>query len=538
MTSAALSTDGRRFVALAKDDSLAVWDVETGAVLARLPLIGHQIVEATFLPNPDYVIAASHSGALRVWNIKNQKTLTLLADSGEWIVYTDDGYFDGSRGGGHLVAAVSGLSGYRIDQMAIRNNRPDIILERLGLGSSELISHYRALYERRLRKLGIREEELDGTFEKAPTVEVVESSQLRRSAVLELDASAAHYDLKSYNVYVNDVPLFGLAGKPLSGRHQRIRETVALSTGKNEIEVGVLGMRGVESLRPSVSFFVSEKVPSDLYVLAIGVARFENHDLDLKFAAKDATDITALLAKNGRNFAAVRTRVYTDDQVTAKSLDEAKEFLLSAKTDDTVVLFVAGHGMYDSSLHDYYFLTHQTDISRLAQTAVPFEQLESLLQGIAPLKKLFLLDTCYSGEQDQKFTAVSFAEAGARGLVSRGIRRKALDNASVPPTQHLYTQGDRFIDNDLFRRSGAIVFSSSRGTELSYETDQLENGLFTEYVLRALSTKEADLDKDGQISSDELRNYVARSVSAASNGLQNPVVDRDNIEVRFVLPLK
>lgn len=40
------------------------------------------------------------------------------------------------------------------------------------------------------------------------------------------------------------------------------------------------------------------------------------------------------------------------------------------------------------------------------------------------------------------------------------------------------------------------------------------------------------------LSTDELRDYVARSVSAASNGLQNPVVDRDNIEVRVSLPLR
>jgi uncharacterized caspase-like protein len=104
--------------------------------------------------------------------------------------------------------------------------------------------------------------------------------------------------------------------------------------------------------------------------------------------------------------------------------------------------------------------------------------------------------------------------------------------------QQLYPQRDRFIYKDLFRRSGAVVLSSSRGSELSYEKDELENGLFTEYVLRALSSKEADTDKDDRVSTDELRDYVSRSVSTASGGLQNPVVDRDNIEARFSLPIR
>jgi hypothetical protein len=169
---------------------------------------------------------------------------------------------------------------------------------------------------------------------------------------------------------------------------------------------------------------------------------------------------------------------------------------------------------------------------------VPFEHLEDLLQGIAARRKLFLLDTCYSGEEGKDASAELFAAAGSRGLASRGIRRKVLDGSGIPRDQHLFAGRDRYIYNDLFRRSGAVVLSSSRGSELSYEKDDLENGLFTEYVLRALSSNEADVDKDRRVSTDELRDFVSKSVSAASGGLQNPVVDRDNLEMRFSLPLQ
>ena len=42
------------------------------------------------------------------------------------------------------------------------------------------------------------------------------------------------------------------------------------------------------------------------------------------------------------------------------------------------------------------------------------------------------------------------------------------------------------IYNDLVRRSGAIVFSSSRGGEFSYECDRIRNGYFVEFSFPAV----------------------------------------------------
>jgi uncharacterized caspase-like protein len=79
------------------------------------------------------------------------------------------------------------------------------------------------------------------------------------------------------------------------------------------------------------------------------------------------------------------------------------------------------------------------------------------------------------------------------------------------------------------KRSGAVVFSSSRGGEFSYESDLLENGFFTEELINALTSDKADEDNDGTVSTSELRKYVGSVVSKRTNGMQNPTVDRDNI---------
>jgi uncharacterized caspase-like protein len=116
------------------------------------------------------------------------------------------------------------------------------------------------------------------------------------------------------------------------------------------------------------------------------------------------------------------------------------------------------------------------------------------------------------------------------------VKLRTKTRAAAPPRAFLL-QRDRFIYNDLLRRSGAIVFSASRGGELSYESDELKHGYFTAEILTALTTGVADQDQDGAVSTDELREYVTRAVARRSNDAQNPTVDRDNLTVRFKLPI-
>ena len=47
---------------------------------------------------------------------------------------------------------------------------------------------------------------------------------------------------------------------------------------------------------------------------------------------------------------------------------------------DTVIVLIAGHGVYDDNeLPVYYYLCHDTDINNLSETAVPFEYFETQL---------------------------------------------------------------------------------------------------------------------------------------------------------------
>jgi hypothetical protein len=146
------------------------------------------------------------------------------------------------------------------------------------------------------------------------------------------------------------------------------------------------------------------------------------------------------------------------------------------------------------------------------------------------------MDACESGEIDEEDQGQMLSVATGVGIASRGFKNTSsqttINEQRTTKRSYLY-QKDRYIYNDLVRRSGAIVFSSSKGGELSYERSDIENGLFTEYIMKALTTTEADKDNNGVISTDELRNYVSEQVAKASGDLQHPTVDRDNIYQKF-----
>lgn len=536
--SVALSSDGRLAVCDGERD-VAVWDLATKTRIQKLEGHGADVHAVALSGDGRFVLSGGDDGTMRLWRADGSASMAMVADGSEWLLYDDAGRFDASRGGGGLVAAVEGLKSHRIDQLAIRNNRPDEILAPLGLAPRSLIEHFRARHERRLTKLGLDAGALAGRFDEAPTARIVDVATRGAEADVTVELAGRHADLLRLNLYANGVPLLGALGKPVSGRSQRVTERVELAAGPNRIEAAVLDARGAESLRDVRVLTRPGAARGDLYFLGFGVSRYRDARLDLRFAHKDVLDLAAALraAQGGDGYQRVFVRTYIDDQVTARTIDASRSFLEPAKVDDTVVLMVAGHGVYTRDAEaSYYFATHDVDVRRIAETAAKFESLESLLQGIRPRRKLFLLDTCESGEREDT-SGASPAAAGARGLTARTARALVLEASAAASPRASRLGRERYIYNDLERRSGAVVFSSSFGDEASYEIEGEQNGAFTRAILEALTSPSADTSRDRRVSLAELRAYVTPTVAKRTGGLQHPVVDRDNPDLALWLPV-
>ena len=539
-----------KYIAYAESGEIHILDLKTLQEFKKIITNSASIRSLSFIDNDNYLVINSSETNLSIYNLNNNQRYSLVPCSSsqkDWIFFSDDGYWEASSNGGELVAMVQGLNCWNIDQKAYKYNRPDILLKRLAFAEDEVIKHFERQNSKRLRKLGIDNSDLQNEFASPYISNFVKSKTTEKVANLKATLYDDNYPLKSYNIFINDVPIYGIKGIEISGNKYELDDLVELGIGDNKIEVSCVNQKGIESNRsilydkfsPSVRYTNTKK--RNLYFIGFGVSKYKDSKLNLQFAHKDVLDLEKVLLQfKNKEVGEVFTKVLINEQVTPVAIKEAKDFLKNAQPDDTFILFIAGHGLHDRDEDaTYYFLTHNTDLNNLKGTAADFEAIEDLLQGIHPRNKLFLMDACESGEIDEEDQGQMIAAATGVGIASRGfksntpvIASEAKQSQPTAKRAYLY-QKDRYIYNDLVRRSGAIVFSSSKGGELSYERSDIENGLFTEYIMKALTTTEADKDGNGTVSTDELRQYVSEQVAKASGDLQHPTVDRDNIYQKF-----
>lgn len=496
----AFGDDGRRFYTTDRFGMTRIWDIPTGEPIASLvafPPDGYLIV----LPDNQYL--ASPGVVKKV----------------------------GFRYDGRV---------YPFEQFDLKLNRPDRVLEKLGHAKPSLIAAYRKAYEKRLRKMNFTEEILGDDFH-LPEVELktadIPSSTSERILHFDVLATDDRHPLDRLNLYVNDVPVHGIAGIDLRALNTRTHERtfeLALSTGANKVQISVLNQQGVESLKET--FRVTCTAPAvrpDLYVAAIGISDYADDDFDLNYAAKDAGDLSALLQGSTEIYGTVHIRKILDHDATRENILALRDFLMQSKVDDQVVLFLAGHGLLDDSL-DYYFATADIDFYDPADRGLAYEELEGLVDGIPARRKLVLIDACHSGEVDEEETELVAATTVEDGTVkSRGFKRKKA--AQKKPALGLASSFELMRDlfADLRRGSGAMVISSASGAEYAFESPQWRNGVFTYSLLEGLQSNKADADNSGDVRVSELRDYVIARVRDLTQGEQTPTARRENLEYDF-----
>jgi WD40 repeat protein len=532
---AVLVSPSGRLMAATVNHVIGVWEWPSRKLVRVLR--GHTAnVEAlAFTPDERFLVSAGYDSTARVWKLADGYSMALLSRGDDWIMYTPDGYFDASHYGGELVAMVRGLDTFSVDQFATGLNRPDLILRHMGIGSEEFIEHLNLHYMKRLQRGRFRDEAAALELE-APEVRLISAKQEGKHAVLEAEISGKA-PLQTYQIYVNGVPVLPNGGKPIGGTTARVSERVELGEGPNIVEVTAFNTRGVEAFRARWSTTYRGEAKGDLYFIGFGVSQYKNPALNLQFAHKDVTDLAAIMQRYQNAYRRVVVKTYLNEAVTVENIRKAREVLHDAKVDDTVVVFVSGHGAYDLSREaTYYYATYNVDLKNLAGTAASFDLIESLLRDIGPRRKLMLIDTCESGEMDDVMRAEIEARmrtAGIEGRTSPALRQ---DGGGRTRRVFLYDR-DRYIYNDLTRRTGAIVFSASHAGEFSFESPKIQNGFFTHEIVDALASGQADANRDGVITLDELQAYVSLNVALKTGGLQRPATDRDNVHQRFGFPV-
>ena len=462
------------------------------------------------------------------------------------ITFLSTGYYMGSKEGVSKLHYLRGLQPVGFEQLDILYNRPDKVQEFLG-SDAAATSALKKAYYKRLTKLGIDSSAITEKYS-VPLADFgnrqqLDAEQEKDELSLQIIASDSAANLTRYNVWVNEVPVYGRAGIDLSPKKSRkldTRVTITLSKGANKIETAVTNANGIESYKLPLYVYQGSRKTGDkfgvyqaydatkpieeyVYFVGIGINRFAEGKNNLAWSVKDIRDLCLRLKeKYGEAF---KADTLFDEMVTVENIKALKQKLLLSKVNDKVIVAYSGHGLL-SKTFDYYLSTYAVNFEDPAIKGLAYEELEDLVNGIPARKKLLLIDACHSGEVDKeemeklKMMAVSDTSKtkGAKGvepLFTQGSKKLGMKN-SFELMQQLFV--------NVGRSTGATVISAAAGTQFALERGDLKNGVFTYAILEAMKTHST-------IKISELKKIVGLRVEELTKGLQKPTSRNETIAV-------
>lgn len=561
------SPDGKTVVAgfmnKNQTSTMRFFDVDEGSLKDSIENNGLPML---YTPNGNFLLAYGNElfKSLNFVDIANKKTLVSYVkvnNKNDGVLYTPDYYYFSTKNGHEAIAFSLNNNVYPFEQFDLQYNRPDIVCQRLPYTDPNLVKLYYHAYQKRLRKMGISEEKIKNDFQ-VPEAEILNYDQLPISSnsdriTLELQANEERYLLQSYNIWINDVSVFGSKGKDLSSQQIRdfsATEEIQLVNGTNKVQFSVLNANGIESNKVTKYIeYIGPAKPKDLYILSIGISEYVDTEYNLTFATKDANDFANAFKNKRGVFRNTYVKTITNSEATRDNILAAKPFVEKAKTDDMVMIFFAGHGLLSEDF-DYYLSTHDVDFYNPAEMGLFIEDFEGLLDGINARRKIMFIDACHSGEVDkEEEMRIEAAIKASEEAETNQIADNSSDNDNMmvgfrgmkptnPKRQQMQYTGlenlfelmqELFVD--LRRGSGALIISAAGGGEFAYESAQWNNGVFTASILDGITNKKADLNTDGKIHISELRQFVGDNVRRLTRGHQNPTHRSENLEFDFLL---
>jgi tetratricopeptide (TPR) repeat protein len=237
---------------------------------------------------------------------------------------------------------------------------------------------------------------------------------------------------------------------------------------------------------------------SQTYALVVGVSKYQrlSEQQQLLFARSDADIFYRYLRSSaGGSVPNENILLITDELGTKANIQSGIESFLKAraKKNDTVVVFIAAHGVVDET--GAYIVAYDSDPQDLQTTGLPMASIQQLMENeLAHVGRVLVyVDVCRAGTIGE-------------------IRSNTIN----------------VIVNNILNAPGEILGLMGSGPkEYSYESSQFGegHGAFSYFLVRALC---GDADRgdsgngDGETTVDEVVEYIRASVRSATRRKQNP----------------
>ena len=408
-------------------------------------------------------------------------------------------------------------------QFDVQFNRPDKVLKAIGSTDTTLITSFRKAYERRIKKLGIDTNAFhqgfsisEANFTNRDNILYEQKDEKLKLTIKGVDGK---FKLDRFNIWVNEVPLYGMKGISIRYRNNIQFDTtitISLSQGENRIETSITNVNGTESYRMPlyVKYTAAQPVKEKVHFIGIGINQFADSRRNLQWCVKDIRDL-ALKFKEKYGAAIIIDTLF-DQNVTLSNVQDIKQKLLKTNINDKVIIAYSGHGML-SKQYDYYLSSYNVNFSKPEENGIPYEEIENLLDSIPARKKLLLLDACHSGEvdKDEMITIQNRNKQSASdGIVMhKGSEDETYETKTVGLQNSFELMQSLFVN--VGKGTGTTIISAASGVQFAQERGDLQNGIFTFSLLEAMR-----LNKTIKVS--QLKKYVGERVEQLTNGLQKP----------------
>ena len=165
-----------------------------------------------------------------------------------------------------------------------------------------------------------------------------------------------------------------------------------------------------------------------------------------------------------------------------------------AKKDDLVMVYYSGHGKPNQS-GDLYLTAVDTDLDELESSAIGISRIREFLNTSLSKQVIIILDCCYSGAAGRAF---------AKSTIEDQLKAQAS------------------------QARGTYMMTASTGIQTALEKEGDRYSVFTKHLIAGIETGDADTNHNGEITVDELYDYLHPRVRAESH--QEPT--RWNVDTR------
>ncbi len=226
---------------------ILIWNCENNEMVKQIQCDIIGINNLKFANDCEHLLVANNNGTIAYIDISSNKAVNFYTNQkGEWINFTNDGYYCGSINCEDLVEISNGNTHFNLRQLKYHFCRPDKIAEILSPNDKNKIRDLKNVYNKEIQLLGLNENTEFSPIS-LPKIEIGKQIKNDNLFIINFEINENVYNMLNYSILINNKSL--IDKKPLKGAYFELSEELNLEEGTNLIEIQAVNDRGYSMIK-------------------------------------------------------------------------------------------------------------------------------------------------------------------------------------------------------------------------------------------------------------------------------------------------